>query len=258
MIFRGRCSEGARFGTLLLCLFLPGILRAAVGELIVRGDALDEKNRNGEALAIYLEADRLKPGDAEILHRVAKQYAQLMTETTSTAKQKELGAKALDAAERAVRAGPQNAQAHLSLAIVYGRIAFLQPARRKIELSKRIRDEAETAARLDPREDYAWHVLARWNYEMANFNPFLKALAQAIYGKFPDASNEKAAEYFQRAIAIAPRQVAHRVEYGRTLLALGRKDEARRELQKGLALPSTAKDDEETKQRARKALATLP
>ena len=92
---------------------------------------------------------------------------------------------ALDAAKRAVAADPNNAQAHLSLAIVYGRIALNEPPRRKIEMSRLIKQEAETAARLDPKNDYAWHVLGRWNYEIANFNPLLKALAQAIYGKIP-------------------------------------------------------------------------
>lgn len=240
-----------------LLLLLPSLQAAGVPELIRRGDALDEKHKNSEALAIFLKADKLKPDDAEILHRIAKQYAQLMTETSSSARKKELGAKALDAAERSVRAGPENAQAHLALAIVYGRIAFLQPARRKIELSKRIREEAEIAVKLDPQEDDAWHVLARWNYEMANFNSFLKALAQAIYGKLPDASNERAAECFQKAIVIDPQKVIHHVEYGRTLLVLGKKDEARKELEKGLALPSVAKEDEETKQLAREALKGL-
>ena len=86
-------------------------------------------------------------------------------------KRRQLGEKALDAARRAVTADPNNSQTHLSLAIVYGRIALDEPPRRKIEMSRLIKQEAETAARLDPKNDYAWHVLGRWNYEVANFNP---------------------------------------------------------------------------------------
>jgi tetratricopeptide (TPR) repeat protein len=175
-----------------------------VEELVTAGDALDEKHRNSEALSLYLKADAQKPNDAEILRRLSKQYAQLMLDAKSASEKRQPGEKALDAAQRAVTANPNNTQAHLSLAIVYGRIALDEPARRKVETSRLIRQEAETAALLDPKNNYAWHVLGRWNYELANFNPFLKALAQAIYGKLPDASNEKAVEYFRSTAARCP------------------------------------------------------
>lgn len=238
-------------------LLVASTLHAQVPELITAGDALDQQNRNSEALSLYIKADATKPNDSEILRRISKQYAQLMLDATTSSERTELSRKALDAAKRAVAADPNNAQAHLSLAIVYGRIALNEPPRRKIEMSRLIKLEAETAARLDPKNDYAWHVLGRWNYEIANFNPLLKALAQAIYGKIPDASNEKAVECFQRAIELQPRRVIHHLELGRTYLALGEKQKARDELNKGLSLPSIDKDDDDNKQRARVTLKQL-
>jgi Flp pilus assembly protein TadD len=228
-----------------------------VEELITEGDTLDKRNQNFEALSLYLKADAQKPNDAGILWRVSKQYAQLMIDAKSTSERRRLGQKALDAAQRAVSANPSDSQAHLSLAIVYGRIALNEPARLKVELSRLIRQEAETAARLDASNDYAWHVLGRWNYEVANFNPVLKALAQAIYGKLPDASNEKAVEYFTKAIALQPRRVIHHLELGRAYLALGEKQKARDEFTKGISLPSAEKDDENNKVRARAMLKQL-
>lgn len=242
----------------LLFLAIPTVAWSqSVPDLIRQTDALDAKNRNAEALVVIQQADQLSPGNAEILYRLAKQRAQLMLDAKSSAERKKLGAEALDAAQRAVAADPKSAEAHLSLAIVYGRLAQDEPARRKVELSRLIRDEAEIAAKLDPKEDYAWHVLGRWNYEMANFNVMLKALAQAIYGKFPDASNEKAVEYLEKAVALRPDRVVHQIELGRAYLAIGEKDKARAALEKGLSLPSVAKDDNETKERGRKALSQL-
>jgi tetratricopeptide (TPR) repeat protein len=238
-------------------LLVASTLHAQVPELITAGDALDQQNRNSEALSLYIKADAIRPNDYEILRRISKQYAQLMLDATTSFERAELGRKALDAAKRAVAADPNNAQAHLSLAIVYGRIALNEPPRRRIKMSRLIKLEAETAARLDPKNDYAWHVLGRWNYEIANFNPLLKALAQAIYGKIPDASNEKAVECFQRAIVLQPRRVIHHLELGRTYLALGEKQKARDELNKGLSLPSIDKDDDDNKQRARVTLKQL-
>jgi tetratricopeptide (TPR) repeat protein len=240
-------------------LFLVALTCHAEGieELVAAGDALDKKNKNAEALSFYLKADTQKPNDAEIVWRVSKQYSQLMVDAKSTAERKRLGQLALAAAQRAVAADSANAQAHLSLAIAYGRIALNESPRRKIEMSKLIRQEAEAAARLDPKNDYAWHVLGRWNYEIANFNPLLKALAQTIYGQLPNASNEKAVEYFGRAISLQPRRVAHHLELGRAYLALGDKEKARDEFNKGISLPSAERDDEENKVRARATLKQL-
>lgn len=243
--------------TLLLFVALATFARGqTVEELMVKADGLDAKNKNSEALVVYLEADKLKPNDTVILQRLAKQYTQLIIDSPSDSQKRELGQKALEAAEGSVKYGPKNPDAWLARAIVYGRVAFYQSNRRKVEMSKQIKEDAETAARLNPKSDYAWHVLGRWHYELANLNPILKTLAQIIYGKFPEASNEKAAEYFRKAIAINGDRVVHHVKLGRTYLALGDKTKGRQEIEKGLALPSVTKDDEETKQRGRLALKT--
>jgi tetratricopeptide (TPR) repeat protein len=242
---------------MVLVCFASTLYAEDAGDLITAGDALDEKNRNSEALAFYTKADAQKPNDAEILRRISKQYAQLMLDAKSSAERMQLGQKALGAAKRAVASDPNNSQAHLALAIVYGRIALNEPARRKIEMSRFIKQEADASVRLDPKNDYAWHVLGRWNYEIANFNPLLKVLAQAIYGKLPEASNETAVECFKKAIALQPRRLVHHLELGRAYLALGDKAKAREELNQGLSLPSLAKDDDENKQRARATLRAL-
>ncbi len=224
---------------------------------IQRSEQLNDQHETRQAMDLLIAADGLWPNDADILHRLAKQHVLLMKEEQSRSKQKAIGRQALEAAERAVKLAPENAQARLSLAIVLGQLALLESPRRQIEMSRRIREEAEAATRLDPGEDFAWHVLARWNYELANLNPLLKSFAEVIYGKFPDASNENAAKYFRMAIASGPPRVIHHIEYGRTLVALGKKDEARQHLELGLSLPSKTKDDEETKTRGQQVLKSL-
>lgn len=247
-------------------LWSVGILLAAAaslsaapspGDLIARGDALDARYENRAALALYLQADALSPNDAEILHRISKQFAQLLLDAPTRKEKKELGAKALEAARRAVECDPRNSQAHLAVAISCGRVAFLESPGKRIQMSKTIRDEAELAARLDARNDLAWHVLGRWNYEVANFNPLLKGLARAFYGKLPDASNETAIACFQRALVIAPQSAIHHVELGRAYAAAGQTEKARRHLEQGLVLPAQDKDAQETRQRARVALEAL-
>lgn len=245
---------------LLLALFALTVATAtaqSVDDLLRKGDALDARNDNQEALAIFLEAEKQQPDDADVLRRISKQYAQLMSDADSREEKQELGDKALDYGLRAKKAGPQNDQARLGLAVCYGKVAFLKSGREQVEYSRLIKEEVDAALALNPKDDLAWHVLGRWNYELANFNAALKFIAQTIYGKFPDASNERAVECFEKAVALNSDRVINQVELGRALAAVGRKDEARAALQRGLDLPSREKDDDESKARARKALTSL-
>lgn len=244
---------------LAILLLLATVLRAqeSVATLIAKGDALERRLATRAALDVYLEAEKLEPGNADLLHRIAKQYAELMPETSSKAEQRRLGEIALGYAKRAVERDPRNAKAQLSLAICYGRLAPLLDNKTKIAYSKLVKEHVDIALKLDASDDYAWHVLGAWHYELANLNPVLRTLAGVIYGRLPSASNDKAVEYFKKAIAVGPPRVSHQVELGRTYAAMGKADLARVEIEKGLALPSREKDDEDTKRRGREALKRL-
>jgi tetratricopeptide (TPR) repeat protein len=253
-----------RFRALLLVAFIAagfavrceaaGVSTAA---LLAQGDALDKQLKTSEALAVFLEAEKSAPTDAEVLRRVAKANAELMTDTNVKARQKELGLKAVDYARRAVAADPKNALAQLALAICYGRVAPLLDNQTKINYSKLVKEHAEKSLSLDPSNDYAYHVLGAWHYELAGLNPLLRAIAKMIYGGLPDASYEEAVKYFKKAIELAPQRVAHHVELGRTYAAMGQTQLARTELNQGLSLPNREKDDPDTKDRARAALQKL-
>lgn len=233
---------------------LPIAAMADVAALLSKGDALDAKHQNAGALELFLEADAVQPNDAAILRRIAKQYSQMITEASQKQEKIRLGESALEFATRAVALDPDNADGRLTLAIAYGRVALHESPRKRLEYSRRLQSEAEAAIVLDPRSDYAWHVLGRWNYEIATLNLALRAVAQVVYGKLPDASLERAAECFEQAIEAGPPRVIHHVELGRTYLALDRKDDAKVQFEKGLALPTREKDDVESKALARKAL----
>ncbi len=199
-----------------------------------------------ELRGLLQEAEK-RPLDAGLQCRIAKLYTRLIPSSDSKSTKREFARKAVAAAEEAVRIDPNDSASRLTLAIALGRAAQLESPRTQVEMSKRIQEEAAMATRLNPKEDFAWHVLGRWNYELANFNPLLKSIGEVIYGKFPDATNEKAAECFRTAIAVGPPRVIHHVEYGRTLLALGQRTEARKQLERGLALPSSDPEDNEAK-----------
>ncbi len=207
------------------------------------GDALDLKLQTKESLQLYLELEKNGETGTELLYRIAREYAELMLDTDSKAEKQRLGDIALSYAKRAVASDPTCANAYLAVSICYGRLAYLQDSRKKLEYAREIKSNAEEALRLNPKLDYADYVLGAWNYEMSNLNVVLREMAVVVYGKLPLASNEKAVEYLSQAIELAPQRVAHHIELGRTYVAMGLKDLARSEFEKGLALPSLEKDD---------------
>jgi Tfp pilus assembly protein PilF len=180
-----------------------------------------------------------------------------MNDTKSESAQRDLGETALVYAKRAVAADPKSAKAQLSAAVCYGRLVAFANSKTKVEYSRLIKEHAEIALKLDPTDSYAWHVLGVWNYELAKMGPLMRGLVKVAYGGIPPASNEEAARLLRKATEMAPERVSHHVELGRTYVALGMKEQARTELQRGLALPNREKDDVESKRRAQEALAEL-
>ncbi len=243
-------------GFVLVSGSLPLCARST-GESIARGDDLDRRHRHAEAAGVYLEAIARAPENPEILRRLALQYAELIGETSDPTVKKQLGAKALDFAETARRIAPENAKVRLTMAIVCGRIALLEPPARQVEMSRRIKEEVDASLALDPDNSEAWYLLGRWNYEMASLNPFLRGLARVVFGKLPDASHAKAGGCFEKAIFLGPSRLPNHIELGRAYAAMGKKAEARVQLNKGLAMTPLGKDDEEAKDRGRRALEGL-
>ena len=86
---------------------------------------------------------------------------------------------------------------------------------------------------------------------------FKRAMGSLVYGKLPSSTNQAAVACFEKAIAINPTRLMHHIELGRTYAQMGKKDDARRLIAKGLAMPDVEKDDPETKQHGREALAKL-
>ena len=66
-------------------------------------------------------------------------------------------------------------------------------------------------------------------------------MANSILGGVPQgASNANAEQAFQKAIELEPDYVNHHLEYGRFLKDMKRPADARRELEKAIALPGTS------------------
>jgi len=229
----------------------------SVDELLKKGEVFDQRLEAGKALKYYLEAEKLDPKNVRILVRIARQYRHLMVDTKSKEEKLRLGRMALDYSLPAAALAPMDPEAQLAVAITYGKMLPLLGTKEQVEASPRIKAAVDKTLRLDPRNDTAWHILGRWHRSLAEIGSVKRALAGAIYGRLPLGSNEEAATALEKAVVLNPNRLMHYIELGRVFLQMGRIDDARRTLKKGLAMPDMEKDDPETKQRGREALAKL-
>lgn len=230
---------------------------AEVADLMKQAQVLDRKLQAAEALELYLEVEKADPGNAEALTAIARQYRHLMQDTDSKAEKLRLCDMALAYGEKAAAADPRDSDAQLSVAITCGKMLKLKSAREQVGVSRRIKQSVDKALQLDPGNDLAWHVLGRWHQGYADLSSVRRAMGEIIFGKLPDSSHEEAARCFEKAMQANPRRLMHVVELGVTYGKMGRADEARRLIEKGLAMPNVEKDDPEVKERGREALKSL-
>jgi len=223
-------------------------------EWLAQAKRLEDRGQTREALEAYLKADELKPNTPEILVRIAKQHGDLMTEQREPEKRKASAIAALAFSRKALEIAPQSSDAHLAMAISLGKKTEFMGNREKIETSREIRNHADRALALNPRCDYAHHMLGRWHQELAGIGGATRALARVIYGRVPSASYEDSVRHFQRARELRPDRLIHKIEHGRTLAMMGRNAKAAELLEAALEMPSRDKDDDEAKQRGRATL----
>jgi len=242
---------------LLACGLAEAVRADPAAELLGQAAAAEKRFEIQQALDLYLAADRLQPDNPVTLQKIAQQISDLGLAINDAAGQKAQAEKALSYALRAVALQPDNAVNVLSLAICYGKMGVVSDTRAKLEYSRLVKLKAERALALDPTYDWAHHVLGRWHYEVASLGGTTRFFIRLVYGGLPAASYNEAIAQLEKAVALAPTRVPHLLELGFAYLAAGRKDEARANFNRGLALPSVELYDESAKARARSALAKI-
>jgi len=236
--------------TLVACI---AFAQESPDSLIKKGDKFYDQFNNEEALQQYQLAYEADTSNCEALWKLARAHVDV-GEVADEAGQKQHYYAAEKFARKAIAVCPDNSDAHLELAIAVGRVALMEGGKKKVSLSKEVKFEAEKALELDPQNDIAHHVLARWHREVANLSGFLKMFAKILYGGLPPASNEEAIEHFKKAIEIAPDYINHHLELGITYEGIKEWALAKAEYEKVLELPVQDSDDPDHKIEAEKRL----
>jgi tetratricopeptide (TPR) repeat protein len=231
--------------TATICfIFLATVAQSQdVSTLIRKADELDGQDKSDEAIEVLKQAEKISPNNPSLLIKLSQDYSDQIDAAKDRSQKLAFAKLCLEYAKKAVHAAPDNADAHVCLSIAYGKMTDFTDNKTKMEYSKVVKSEAEKAVALNPQNDLALLILARWNFDMATLNPVLKVIAQTLYGQLPPASKELAIEYFQKAIAAAPEKIIHHAEYAEALESMGKTKEARAEWLKVKQLKPTNAED---------------
>ena len=240
-------------------LLVPGkILAQDAAGFIQKGDSAYAAMNNDVALENYRKAVDIEPKHYEALWKLSRAYVDVGEKLTDKDKRKEYFKKAEEAARKAIEVNPDGSKGHLYLSIALGRVALDASPKERIRLSKEIKAEVDKALELDPNDDIAWHVLGRWHRKLATLSWIEKKFANIFLGGVPkEASVQKAAECFQKAIELNPDHINHHLELAITYEKLDQKEKAVQEYKKVLELPKKDADDDEHKAYAQERLKKL-
>lgn len=204
-----------------------------------------------DALKPYDELERLKgllgdaPADAALLWRAARAQVdiakQIKGEHDYTRSVRDsVYTVALGYAERAVAADSLAAEAHFVVALALGQLSRTRSGNERVKFARRIYDEAARALALDSTHDGAEHVLGAWHAEIKRLSGLTRFFAKTLLGAgFMDrAAWDSAATHLQRAVALNPTYIHHRLELAEIYADVGRWADARAQLDAIPGLPT--------------------
>lgn len=162
-------------------------------------------------------------------------------------------------ARRAVQADDRSSIAHFALAKALGRRALALGARERVKFAGEVRQEALESLALDSVNAGALHVLARWHANIMRLNGIARFMARNVLGgkTFGEANWKDAITLMQRASALEPDRIVHRLELAAILADTGDRARARQEYETVLRLKPMDFNDKHYVEQARAGLARL-
>lgn len=142
-------------------------------------------------------------------------------------------------AARAVAADSNAADGHFALAAAVGKAALHMGKKERIRRARVIRDEALRTLAINPRHDGAYHILGRWNAEIMRLSGFSRFFAKSFLGAgiFKQASWSEAIADMEKAVALDPGRIYHRLELAEIYVDRKRYTDARQQLEELAAVP---------------------
>jgi tetratricopeptide (TPR) repeat protein len=241
-----------------LLLSFSGVLYAQTADELVEQAKLLEKQMNeSAALTRYKEVLKIQPENVPALTGASELCAREGYRQKNEDDKLRNYDDARSYAEQAIKLAPENADANYVMAVAMGRKAMTAGAKEKVAASKEVKKYAELAIKFNPKYAKAYHVLGKWNYEVANLNTFEKAAAKMLFGGLPEGTIATAITNYEKCRQLDPSIVLNYLELARAYKDNEEQEKAIDVLKKAMALRSVYQDDNSIKSQCKKMLEGL-
>ncbi len=162
-------------------------------------------------------------------------------------------------ARRAVQADAKSSMAHFALAKAIGRASLALGKKERVKYAGDVHREATESLRLDSANAGALHVLGRWHAEVMRLSGFSRFMAKNVLGgkTFGEANWKDAVRLMEKAVALEPERIVHRLELAAIYADSGDKAKAREQYQMVARLKASDFNDKHYQEQAQKELAAL-
>jgi hypothetical protein len=226
-------------------------------EHIVMGDRDHSALNAAGALRHYQAAIQADAANGEALWRASREAIDLGEFDDAT--RDSLYQLGEQYARRAVQADPKSSMAHFALAKALGRRALSLGAKERVKYAGEVRKEALEALQLDSGNAGALHVMGRWHANIMRLSGIQRFMAKNVLGgkTFNEANWKDATAYLERAAAVEPERIVHRLELASVYADNGNKPKARELYMEVLKLKPVDYNDKKYQEQAERQLREL-
>ncbi len=228
-----------------------------ISAAIERGNESYARGKLREALVAYQGAQAQDATHYWALVGLARVESEL-GEAVPGEERRRLIAAAVEHARAAVKAVPDEAQAHVWLAVALRQQTEMEGPKTRAGLWREIKSELDRAIGLDGGIARAYLERGRWHRRLATRGLWERTVSKVLLAKVPKgASKDNAVRDLEKAVELAPHAIEARMELARTYLELERGADARRELERALGIPANRPRDPGLHAEARELLEKL-
>ncbi len=226
-------------------------------EHIVLGDREHAAMNAAAALRHYQEAIKVDANSVEALWRASREAVDLGE--FDDARRDSLYALGEQYGRRAVQADAKSSMAHFALAKAIGRKALSLGPRDRVKYAGEVRKEALEALRLDSANAGALHVMGMWHANIMRLSGITRFVAKNILGgkTFDEANWKDAASFLEKAAAVEPDRIVHRLDLAEVYKDRGDKPRAREQFETAIRLKPLEFNDKRYQQQAEAGLKAL-
>ncbi|SIN98475.1 tetratricopeptide repeat protein [Chitinophaga niabensis] len=238
----------------LTCWVSISLQAQTVEELFAQAQLLEKQMKDAEALVKYKEVLQVSPGHVPSFNQASLICGREGARQKDKAQKLEYFNQAKIYAFEALKVEPENPVANYAMAMSWAYIGAISGAKEKVAAYSETKKYADLAIKFKP--DYAepYHLLGRWNYELANFNGIEKAAAKVLFGGVPPGTIEGAITSYEKCNQLKASIIQNYLDLAIAFKHNNQETQAMEVLNKGLRLRPIIQDDQIYKAEMKKML----